>query len=246
MGQTLVTVGAWKKYRADTGKPPLPDRDSSPRSFNESAGDDNLPATLLNWNEARDFCAWSGGRLPREAEWEFAARAGTTGARYGNIDAIAWDGDNGGRARLDASAIMRTDQANYNKRLFENGNNPHPVAQKQANAWGLYDTLGSMYQWTADWFDENYYSRSENRDPVGPSAGQYRVLRGASWTSEPRHVRASYRRPRDPNERGSTYGVRCAEVDSLSAWATSLFAWLSPAPDNHPASPTCPCSRAGA
>ncbi len=211
MGQTLVTVGAWKKYSADTGKPPLRDRDSSPRRFNESAGDDNLPATLLNWNEARDFCAWSGGRLPGEAEWEFAARAGTTGPRYGNIDAIAWDGDNSGRARLDASAIMRTDQKSYSQRLFDNGNNPHPVAQKQANAWGVYDMLGSMYQWTADWFDENYYARSENRDPIGPSSGQYRVLRGASWTSEPRHVRASYRRPKDPNDRTSVYGLRCAE-----------------------------------
>lgn len=120
-----------------------------------------MPAVIVTWDEARSYCEWSGGRLPTEAEWEYTARAGNPSARYGDLDAIAWYADNGGKQRIHSAQIWRTDQPNYGKRLFGNGNGPHPVGQKQPNGWNLYDMLGNVWQWTADWYDGQYYSRQD-------------------------------------------------------------------------------------
>ncbi|MGO9275071.1 MAG: formylglycine-generating enzyme family protein [Terriglobia bacterium] len=211
MGQTSVTVGAWKRYRAATGQPALPTDDEFGRkNLNEASGDDNMPVVSVNWEEARGFCEWSEGRLPTEAEWEYAARAGATGARYGSLDAIGWYADNSGKQRIDSVAIWRTDRAHYESRLFENGDGPHPVGQKQPNAWNLYDMLGNVWQWTADRYDEDYYDRRDNRDPLGPSMGKERVLRGGSWDNSPGIALASERLPYVPEQRSHSMGVRCA------------------------------------
>src|SRR5258708_34035509 len=93
------------------------------------------------------------GWLPTEAEWEYAARGGDTSARYGAVDSVAW----------------------YNA---NSGSKTHEVGQKQANGYGLYDTLGNVWEWTADWYGEKYYQRGESRDPQGPSAGHKRTRRG--------------------------------------------------------------------
>jgi len=216
MGQTPVTVGAWKRYRVATGKPALDTTDTSGRkNLNEASGDDAMPAVAMTWDEAKAFCEWEGGRQPTEAEWEYAARAGSTVARYGSLDAIAWYGDNSGKQRLDSAEIWRTDRANYAKRLFENGNGPHPVGQKQANAWNLYDMLGNVWQWTADWYADKYSGNSE-ADPRGPTSGQYRTLRGGSWNNNPMSVRVSYRNALGPEYRGSSVGFRCLGMRALS------------------------------
>ncbi len=207
MGQTPVTVGAWKRYRAATGKPALPTGDQFGRSLNETSGDDRMPVVAMTWDEARGFCEWPGGRLPTEAEWEYAARAGGTGARYGNLDAIAWYADNSGRQRIDSTEIWRTDQANYAKRLFDNGNGPHPVGQKEANAWNLYDMLGNVWQWTGDWYAA--YSAGRQTDPPGAASGQTRTLRGGSWNNSPRGARASDRVRGEPVRRDNNIGFRC-------------------------------------
>ena len=81
LGQTPVTVGAWKKYRAATGQPSLRSADLYGRKLNEAAGDDNLPAVAMTWDEGKDYCEWSGGRLPTEDEW-LAAAAGEKTRRY--------------------------------------------------------------------------------------------------------------------------------------------------------------------
>jgi formylglycine-generating enzyme required for sulfatase activity len=208
LGQTSVTVGAWKRYRAATGKPALGGADNLGRKLNEAAGDDTLPAVAMPWDEAKGFCEWAGGRLPTEAEWEYAARAGSATARYGNLDAIAWYGDNSGRQRIDSAEIFRADQENYAKRLFDNGNGPHPVGQKQPNAWNLYDMLGNVWQWTADWYTDKYSGNSET-DPHGPTSGTLRTLRGGSWYGDPRNFRVSNRGRDGPENRTNGRGARC-------------------------------------
>jgi formylglycine-generating enzyme required for sulfatase activity len=119
----------------------------------------NRPVETVSWDEARDYCRTIGGRLPTEAEWEYAARAGSTPPRYEDIDRIAWTSAN-------------------------SGDQTHEVGQRRPNAFGLYDMLGNVQHWTADWYDDKYYQASQDRDPAGPTAGKYRVLRGASWLSD--------------------------------------------------------------
>lgn len=208
MGQTDVTVGALKRYRSATGKPALPTSDSMGRNnLNEANESDSMPIVFVTWDEARDFCVWSGGRLPTEAEWEYAARAGSSAARYGNLDEIAWYGDNSGRQRIDSAGIWNTDQKNHAKRLFENGNLPHPAGQKQPNGWNLYDMLGNVQQWTSDWYTDQLPNASI--DPTGPASGGRRALRGGSWDTFPSYVRVSARGSAEPGRRLDGIGVRC-------------------------------------
>ncbi|SPF43318.1 hypothetical protein SBA4_3020022 [Candidatus Sulfopaludibacter sp. SbA4] len=120
-----------------------------------------------------------------EAEWEYAARAGSTGSRYGEIGQIAW----------------------YNS---NSGGKTHEVGQKQANAWGLHDMLGNVWEWVEDWYAEQYPPGAAT-DPRGPSSGTLRVLRGGSWGFNSRYTRASGRGGCVPVGRdGLTVGVRCA------------------------------------
>jgi formylglycine-generating enzyme required for sulfatase activity len=150
------------------------------------------PVENVSWNDVQDFLqrlnAKNDGyryRLPTEAEWEYAARAGNTSARYGDLQAVAWYDDN-------------------------SGNETHPVGQKQPNAWGLYDMLGNVRGWTADWYEENYYQHSPSTDPQGPSSGQFRVLRGGSFYGFARYARASCRYYSAPVARSVYYiGFRC-------------------------------------
>jgi sulfatase modifying factor 1 len=185
IGQTDVTVGAYKRFaKAAKRKMPLPP------DFNDRWANESMPIVNVTWDEARDFCAWAGGRLPSEAEWEYAARGGNAEARYGRIDEIAWHRNN-------------------------SENRTHEGAGKRPNSFGLFDVLGNAEEWVNDWYDQNYYQRSPSQDPSGPTAGRERVLRGGSWATDPSDARHSGRDRSVPGTRSNGNGFRCVwEVGS--------------------------------
>ena len=159
---------------------------------NSSSQCGRCPITGVSWNDVQEFigilnqAAGQGTRyrLPTEAEWEYAARAGTKGERYASsLDAIAWHGGNSGSAL-------------------------HAVGGKQPNAFGLYDMLGNVYEWVQDRYGP--YSGSNVTDPTGPTAGRYRVSRGCSWGSGASYCRAAHRDGSAPGDRGDYLGFRLA------------------------------------
>ena len=180
LGKYEVTQGQWQAVMG-----------SNPSRFQDDA---NLPVEKVSWLDVQEFIqrlnAQEGGtpyRLPTEAEWEYAVRAGSTTAYYFGDDArqlqkYAWYEEN---------AEGRT----------------HPVGQKQPNAWGLYDMSGNVWEWVQDWYS-NTYSSEAVTDPQGPALGSHRVLRGGGWLHDPWFFRSSLRSHTVPETRGANVGFR--------------------------------------
>ena len=153
---------------------------------------DNCPVEQVSWNDIQEYInklnqkTRKKYRLPTEAEWEYSARSGGKNEKYAgsnDVDSVAWYDSN-------------------------SGTKTHPVGQKQPNGLGIYDMSGNVLEWVQDWYDSGYYKNSPKNNPKGADSGQYRLLRGASWDSEPQHLQASHRDWTVPSSRSSSFGFR--------------------------------------
>jgi formylglycine-generating enzyme required for sulfatase activity len=155
------------------------------------------PVTV-SWNDAQVFIqklnereGHGSYRLPTEAEWEYAARAGTTtaysfGDDAGLLSRYAWHGED-----------------------FATGS-MHPVGQKLPNSWGLYDMHGNVWEWVQDWYADRYPGSAPTTDPAGPDTGTSKVVRGGSWHVTAGSWRSAVRKPYEPDYRGISIGFRVA------------------------------------
>jgi len=210
LAQTPVTVAAYAKFIESTGG-----RMPRPQPFNPNWENRQNPIIDIGYENAEAYCKWIGGRLPTEAEWEYAARAGSTASTYGPLDEIGWYADNSGQQHLDSTKLWAQQRSSYLLQLFQNHNGTHDVAQKRPNAFGLYDMLGNVWEYTSDYYARNYYANSSDRDPHGPTSPDpltSYVLRGGSWVDQPARVRVSYRDGRLQGFQIGIDGFRCVWI----------------------------------
>ena len=171
------------------------------------------PVVEVSWEDAKAFCKWVSektGRpygLPTEAQWEYACRAGTDTVRY-------WGDDDASMGQY-ANVYDRTGKEAFNFD-WESADTTDgfkvsaPVGRFKANAFGLYDMIGNVWEWCADWYDEDYYGSSPSKNPTGPTSGSSRVLRGGSWIDSPRYCRSANRYRSTPGNRYLHLGFRLA------------------------------------
>ena len=182
MSATEVTVAQYAAFVAATSHP-------APRL--PAWAEPTHPVVNVSWEDARAYCAWLGGRLPTEAEWERAARGGVAGQRFPWGDRVSHDDAN-------------FDQTGGKDVWLQSS----PVASFPSNAYGLYDMAGNAWEWVGDWYDERVYA-GRVVDPGGPDSGVARVVRGGCWTSDSGRLRSSYRFSLDPASTQVSLGFRC-------------------------------------
>ncbi|MGE4299333.1 MAG: SUMF1/EgtB/PvdO family nonheme iron enzyme [Desulfovibrionaceae bacterium] len=231
MGKTEVSRGQFRRFVEQTGYATEAEKKGSSFVFNKASGwewqsmpgfnwknagfsqDDTHPVVHTSWNDATAMATWLSSasvgsfRLPTEAEWEYAARAGTSGMRYwGNDDAVACRYANA----ADRTAFPEEPGKVWSPRFEcdEGYWGTAPVANYQPNAFGLYDMMGNVWEWCQDWYDKDYYSSSPRSNPRGPGGGAIRVDRGGSWSSEPGDVRSAYRYRNTPSDTFNDLGFR--------------------------------------
>ena len=194
-----------------SGERPVKQADAGWRKPYFSQGDDH-PVVCVSWNDCQQMIQWlrntSGQpfRLPTEAEWEYACRAGT--------DTSFFWGNNYAKTCVYANGADKATQAKYAHWAVNDCSDGHgetaPVGSFTPNAWGLYDMSGNVWEWCNDWYGETYYAGSPGRDPTGPSSGTDRVNRGGGWNNLPMNLRSAYRDNCSPDYRISNLGFRLA------------------------------------
>ena len=207
MSATEITVGQFKKFSA-TGYQSEAEKkakDTKVPTYLDPgyAVTADSPAAVITWNDAVAYCQWLSAqekvtyRLPTEAEWEYAGRAGTT-TQYSFGDDVALL-DQYGWHRKNASSKS------------------HPVGTKLSNGFGLFDVHGNLQEWCGDYFDEKWYAKSSLNDPKGSAAGSNRVIRGGLWNNDASYCRSASRNNVTPSTLNYTIGFRVArELDVLA------------------------------
>jgi formylglycine-generating enzyme len=234
LGTCHVTRGQFRQFVKDSGYKTDAEKGEKPGAwgwnpdtkkfgFNEkyswrNAGfeqSDEHPVVNVSWNDAMEFCKWLGKkegktyRLPTEAEWEYACRAGTT-TRYSSGDDPETLAKVGNVA--DAAAKAEFPDCSYAIKANDGYVFTSPVGKFKPNSFGLYDMHGNAWQRCADWYGAGYYATSPADDPTGPDSGNVRVLRGGSWDFGPHSARSAYRGRDTPGNRFSHTGFRVART----------------------------------
>jgi formylglycine-generating enzyme required for sulfatase activity len=233
LGMHEVTVGQFQQFVSEAGYKTEPERDgegaySYSAETGKSGGRESKytwrntgfpqeadhPVVNITWNDAIDFCRWLSQkegqtyRLPREAEWEYACRAGTT-TRY-------WFGDDPEGLANVANVSDGTAKEKFPTGVAISAKDGFvftaPVGKFRPNAYGLHDMHGNVYEWCADWYAEDYYVASPRDDPSGPNSGEWRVVRGGSWDSWPDDARSAFRTGFTPGYRVHYFGFRVART----------------------------------
>jgi formylglycine-generating enzyme required for sulfatase activity len=191
MDKYEVTVKQYAAFLQESGG----DRPAEWKTMNKTANQ-NRPVMGVDWADAARYCKWAGKRLPTEAEWEKAAR-GTDGRLY------PWGND-------PPTPI----HANYGKKEWNNHEALVPVGTLEAgkSPYGIYDMAGNVWEWVSDWYDNDYYKQSPSDSPTGPPTGGFKVIRGGSWNTSARNLRAADRYFDPPSFRSQYVpGFRCAK-----------------------------------
>jgi formylglycine-generating enzyme required for sulfatase activity len=225
LGVHEVTRGQFRRFVDEAGFQTEAEKDGkgveqNPRYTWREAGfeqTDEHPVVNVSWNDAVAFAEWLGRkegksyRLPTEAEWEYACRAGTT-TRY-----VCGD-DPEGLAEVGnvADGTAKAKYPDWEKAIAAQDGFVYtaPVGRYRPNAWGLYDMHGNVWEWCWDWYDKDFYKTARVDDPAGPLRASGRVIRGGSWGYDPRDCRSAYRSWNEPGNRFHFLGFRLAAFQS--------------------------------
>ena len=194
-----VTVSQFNIFLKEQPNYPL-NADPDYAAFNSENIDQ--PVSYVSFNNVSDFINWLNKqkpekdtgryRLPTEAEWEYAARAGTKtlyffSNSHDQLEKFAW----------------------YTTNSFTpSDTSPHPSGRKQANPWGLYDIYGNVWEWVSDYYTDTYYSKSPNKNPTGPLTGKLHVIRGGAWNYDALHCRSAARETYPSEYKSRSIGFR--------------------------------------